>query len=85
MKDEALFTGKERPRQIPTDWIGSPTRSAPGWRWDNPANTGNSVRIFRGDPNHSDPSMRQPFVVVVKNGVTIGADGQPLPRHIAEE
>src|SRR5436190_862081 len=60
---EALLTGKTRPPQVPADWIGSPTKSAPGWRWDDPQNAGNSVRIFRGNPADPDPAKRKDHVV----------------------
>jgi hypothetical protein len=78
-------SGKMRPRQIPANWIGSPTKSAPGWRWDDPENSDNSVRIYQGNPNDPDPSKREPYVVVVSGGVVIGRDGKPLPGYKPEE
>jgi hypothetical protein len=82
---EAWLTGKSRPSQVPADWIGSATKSAPGWRWDDPKNPGNSVRIFRGNPNDPDPTKRRPYVVVVRNGQVIGRNGAPIPTAIAAE
>ena len=80
-----MLSGKARPPQIPVDWIGSSTRSAPGWRWDDPSNPGNSVRLFRGDPNDPDPWRREPFVVVVRDGRVVGRDGQPVPGAVPQE
>ena len=70
---EALLTGKARPHQVPPDWVGSRTKSAPGWRWDDPHNSGNSVRIFRGDPSNPDPTKRRRNVVVnvVRKGAAV--------------
>jgi len=82
---EDVLTGKVRPRQIPDNWLGSPAKSAPGWRYDDPDNSGNSVRIYRGDPEDSDPSKRAPYVVVIKNGVALGRDGKPLPSYVPSE
>ncbi len=78
-----IFSGT-RPDKIPSDWIGSPTRSADGFRWDDP-NGKNSVRFFRGNANDPDPSKREPFVVVVSDGEVLGRDGNPVPGAIPEE
>lgn len=75
---ELVLTGQVRPPTVPAHWVGSPTRSAPGWRWDDPANEGNSVRIFRADPGNADVSKRVPYVIVVSNGQVLGNDGQPI-------
>lgn len=82
--NEAIFNGQVRPDKVPSDWIGSPTRSAPGYRWDDP-NGNNSVRFFRGDPNDPDPSKRDAFVVVVRDDVALNRNGDPLPGIIPEE
>lgn len=73
-----MLTGKVRPANIPPDWIGSPTRSSPGWRWDDPKDSGNSVRFFQGNPDDDDPAHRKAFVIVVAGGRVIGRDGHPV-------
>jgi len=80
-----IVTGKIRPEKIPADWIGSPTKSAIGWRYDDPNNAGNSVRIYQGDPNDPEPSKREPYVVVISNGKVIGRDGKPVVGYIPAE
>jgi hypothetical protein len=65
--DEVL-SGRKRPEGMPEDWVGSATTSSLGWRWDDPDNRGNSVRIFRGDPNDLDLRHRTPFVIDVRVG-----------------
>ncbi len=67
-----------RPRQIPENWVGTPTRSSSGWRWDDPTNPGNSVRILRGVANDPDPAHRENFVIVVRDGQVLGRDGNPV-------
>jgi hypothetical protein len=79
---EKIITGEERPLQIPENWLGRPTESAPGWRWDDPNDAGNSVRIFAGDPTTQSPSEREPYVVVVSGGKTIGRDGTHIHVNV---
>lgn len=74
---ERVFSGAERPPNIPDDWHGEPLPDGVGWRWFNPDNRGDSVRLFRGDPDSPDSSVRNPYVIVTRNGEVIGRDGNP--------
>jgi filamentous hemagglutinin len=74
----------ERPRHIPAHWIGSPTVSLEGYRWDDPDNPGNSVRIFKGDPSAGDPAHRAPFVIVVSDGQVLDRTGAPVTDAVAK-
>ncbi|MGL4489138.1 MAG: hypothetical protein ACRCU5_06810 [Rhizobiaceae bacterium] len=73
---DAILEG-QRPDSIPADWVGSPTQSAPGFRWDDPKGQ-NSVRFFKGDPNDTDATKRQPYVIVISDGKLMGRDGKPI-------
>jgi len=77
--EDDILSGRVRPEKIPSNWVGRPTSSAPGWRWDDPNDPGNSVRFFAGDAHDPVQSKRAPYVVVVSGGLVIGADGKPVP------
>lgn len=74
---QALISG-ERPPNVPDHWVGTPTRSATGFRWDDPNNPNNSVRIFQGDPNDTNPSHRAPFVIVIRDGDVLDQTGNVI-------
>jgi len=80
--EEGVYTGAVRPRQIPADWSGEPLPDDLGWRWYNPRNRRDSVRLYRGDPASRDASTRQPYVVVTVNGELLGPDGKPLGQYL---
>ena len=75
---DTIFNGRKRPKQIPENWIGSPTKSSPGWRWDDPTNSGNSVRLLRGVAEDTNPAHRGDFVIVVSDGKVLDTNGQPV-------
>ena len=75
MSEEELYDGTIRPPQIPDNWMGEPLPNGEGWRWYNPSNRGDSVRIFRAD---------EPYVVVTVDGNLIGGDGQPTGERLAD-
>jgi hypothetical protein len=59
-------------QKIPESWgDAQPNKKKPGWRWRDPANQGNGVRIDRGDADSSFPSQRVDHVILRK-------DGQPI-------
>jgi hypothetical protein len=81
MVDVATFErwlSGERPPNIPEHWVGSPTRTSEGYRWDDPADAGNSMRMFRGDPGDSDPAHREPFVIMVRGGQVLDVNAEPI-------
>ena len=72
---EGVLTGTVRPPQIPDDWKGEPLPDRAGWRWLDPNDRGNSVRIYRGDGE-------APYVVVTVAGDVIGRDGKPTGERL---
>ena len=68
----------ERPENIPEHWIGSRTKSSEGFRWDDPANSGNSMRIFRGDPHDPYPAHREPFIIFIHRGQVLDVNADPI-------
>jgi hypothetical protein len=76
---EQVVTGKIRPPNIPPEWKGRPTAAGDGWCWYDPAQAGNSVRIYRGRPDAASPVEREPYVVVVHNGMRMDREGNPVP------
>ena len=81
---EGWLTGSARPRQIPSEWQGEPLPDGAGWRWFNPENRGDSVRMYRAGPQSADPSIHEPYVIVTVNGQIIGRDGQPLGEYLSD-
>lgn len=82
--DEAVLTGKERPRQIPEHWIGESLPDDRGWRWIDPEDRGNSVRIYRGIPDAPDPVDRGTYVVVTVKGEIIDSAGKPTGEFLKD-
>ena len=76
--EREMCEGKRRPKGMPESWLGSPTTSSSGWRWDDPDKPNDSVRIFRGMPNDPDPMHRKCFVIDVKDGRVCDAYGDPI-------
>jgi hypothetical protein len=76
MDFDAIISGL-RPDKIPADWAGAPTKSALGYRWNDP-NGENSVLFFKGDPADPDPTKREPYVIVLSKGQVVGRDGMPI-------
>jgi hypothetical protein len=83
-EDEQVFNGSVRPPQIPPDWKGESLPGNAGWHWYNPKNRLDSVRLYRGDPKDKDPSKREPYVVITKNGELIGRDGKPTGAYLKD-
>jgi hypothetical protein len=82
---EDLLTGRKRPQGMPETWIGSPTTSSRGWRWDDPDNPGDSVRIFAAIPDDPEPWHRVPFVVDVSNGRCRDKNGNAIEDETVSE
>ncbi|KYC39214.1 hypothetical protein WA1_31195 [Scytonema hofmannii PCC 7110] len=69
--------------KIPKYWgSGQANKKKPGWRWQDPTNQGNGVRIDEGNPNNSHLSQQVDHVVVRRNGQVIGRNGQPIAGSI---
>jgi RHS repeat-associated protein len=72
--------------KIPSAWgQGVPTRKAIGTKWRDPNNPkGNVIRIDKGNPKSSYPTQQVDHVVIVSDGVVIGADGSPINGTIKQ-
>jgi hypothetical protein len=79
---------------VPKEWgKGKPNRKAnqpgrkekPGWRWQNPKNKGDNIRIDKGDPNHTKPSQQVDHVRIDSNGKIVGKNGQNFPAGTKPE
>lgn len=68
-----LLNGQERPPNIPENWIGEALPEHQGWSWTNPDNRSDCVRIYAGD---------EPFVIVTRDGMVIGPDGEPTGERL---
>lgn len=74
---------KEALDKIPKNWgDGVPNRKPGGFRWQDPNDQGNGVRIDRGNPNNSQTVQQVDHVVVRVRGNVIGRDGQPIVGSI---
>ncbi|WP_192816485.1 hypothetical protein [Cupriavidus basilensis] len=60
----------------------APNKKGVGFRWQDPKNQGNGVRIDKGDPNVSQPTQQVDHVIVRSNGKVIGRDGKPIEGSI---
>lgn len=77
---DKLFSGEEKPRNIPEHWHGEALPECAGWRWFNPDNRGDSVRIYRGSADSESPAEQQPYVIVTVDSQLIGRDGKPTGK-----
>ena len=82
MEYEKLFSGEVRPPNVPPHWVGESLPLGQGWCWSNPQNRGDSVRLFRGDPEDPQPSKQRPYVLVTVNGILLGHDGRPTGEKL---
>lgn len=83
-QDDDILSGRERPRQIPLDWVGEPLPMGKGWRWFDPKDRGDSVRIYRGDPRAEHPVDRDMYVIVTVKGETLDAQGTPTGEFLRD-
>lgn len=70
--------------KLPTGWIEKPTRKGGGWRWIDPFEINNQIRIDPGRPNVSLPTQQADHVVINHNGRIIGSEGKPIVGSIDE-
>ena len=77
---------QEAKDKIPQAWgKGKPNRKEEGWRWKDPQNLGNGIRIDKGNPNHSLPSQQVDHVIIRQNGCVIGRDGKTIKGSIKND
>ena len=70
--------------KLPEGWNASPNKKGVGFRWQDPKNQGNGVRIDKGEPGISQPTQQVDHVIVRSNGQVIGRDGKPVIGTIKE-
>lgn len=75
----------ERPKNIPEHWKVEPTKKGDGRIYKDPKNSGNYVKVQRGNPNSSQAGQRYDNVRVQKNGVSYDKYGNTLPSQGSEE
>lgn len=76
---------KEASEKIPKEWgEGEQSEKGEGWRWKNPDNPGDEVRIMKGDPNSHYPHQREDYVQLRENYYVIGKDGKRLSGGTGE-
>jgi hypothetical protein len=83
--NEDVFNGVVRPHLIPEDWQGRQLKSKRGWLWYDPTNEGNRVFFYRADPDSPFPIDREPYVVVVKDGLCLDRQGNPIAGNTAPD
>jgi filamentous hemagglutinin len=72
--------------KIPNEWGESkPNKKKEGFRWTDPENKGNGIRIDKGDPNHRFTNQQVDHVVINYNGKVIGRDGEPIKGSIRND
>jgi len=72
---EDILKGRLRPPNIPDEWLGEPLPNNQGWRWYNPENRGDCVRIYAAD---------EPYVVVTRDGEVLDSDGNPTGEKLED-
>ena len=73
---------RERPRQIPDDWLYEEIEDGRGIRWSDPKNRNNAVRMYNGDPSAERIVDRSPYVIVTVDGELIGSDGKKIGEQL---
>jgi hypothetical protein len=83
-EEASVLLGLTRPRSIPPNWIGEPLPNNEGWRWSDPKNRGNAVRIHRRSPTASNAIDRDTYVVVTRDGQLMDASGRPTGKLLRD-
>ena len=68
----------DRPGGIPQSWQATPTRKGGGWRYTNPANPHDHVRVMPGNLTSPNPAQHAPYVKRMKDGVAYDASHSPV-------
>lgn len=79
---EIYCTG--RPNGVPSNWIRKPSKTGGGFRFIDPNNPHNSVRVMPGDPSSPFPGSIMPYVRWVQNGRSLDVNGEVVPRHSSD-
>lgn len=69
--------------KIPIEWgLGKPNKDGIGWRWENPSNKGDGVRIDQAVPGSNHATQRVDHVIIRTGGTVRDQNGTPLPGSI---
>ena len=81
--DEKWKPPQEAQDKVPKKWgEGQQNKKKLGWRWRDPENKGNGIRIDKGDLIASRPSQQVDHVRIDKEGKVIGRNGQPIEETL---
>ncbi len=69
------------PGGTPSDWICRPSSRGGGWRYENPSNPSDWVRVMPGNPKSPNPSQQEPYVVRHRSSQYIGEFGNVVPGN----
>ncbi len=79
-KSAAALVPFGRPSFVPKNWVekepGKGRRG--GIKFEDPNNPHNWVRIMEGQPGNSNPGQQVDNMTIQRNGVRLGADGNPV-------
>jgi filamentous hemagglutinin len=65
--------------KVPSNWgEGKVSDKGDGWRWQDPNNVGNNVRIMKGNPNSPKPEQQVDYVKITSGGKVIDTNANPL-------
>lgn len=70
--------------RFPKEWEVGLNKKGVGYRWQDPKNQGNGVRIDKGNSEVSQPIQQVDHVIVRSNGRVIGRDGKPIEGSIKD-
>ena len=69
---------------IPNNWIVKPSDSGGGFKYVDPINSGNSVRIMPGNSASPFPNSQGPNVRYMLNGQYLDSNGNNVPKNSPE-
>ena len=74
----------KKPKNIPEDWVPSPSDKGGGTKYVNPKNPHDSVRVMPGNKNSPNPAQQNPYVKRMKNGKALDVNGNPVSPDSVE-
>ena len=72
--------------KLPSEWgMGQPSTKKGGWKWTDPDNQGNGLRVDPANPSSLWQTQQVEHVVVRSLGVVLGRDGKPITGTIKDD
>ena len=68
---------------IPQTWPASSSNKGGGYKFSDPNNPNNNIRVMPGDPNSPNPAQQAPYVKYQNNGINYDQNGNPVPNNSA--